>query len=735
MRKMTAFLSTLALLLLLAAPQAMATTSLNDLTDVLYDTGSPHNLIVGQKVTLTSGAANNVFIGELAGATAPYSTSATDQNVAVGYKALAGLAGGAANVAIGYQALLTNLGGTNNNAVGDNALYNNVSGDDNNAFGEQALFAITTGSNNVGLGGNTGATLTSGTHNILIGDSVDVPAYNTSNYLNIGNVITGQMNGTPALNIAGSIAAPIGNFNSATTTTALNATSAGSLVTLAVQDTGSDGASIHLTGNGSTTPGKYLRAYGGSFDILNSGYSAAILHITDAGVVTAGSSFSGALSGNASTATTATNIAGGGANYIPFQSAAGTTTFDGSKFIYNPTGYSSGSALKVGPFGSIPTLGTFGVYGADYHVANFSHTGAQGTIAGGSINLDAIPTGTPAAIASGNRLGSLGFRGTYDNSLTPRDGPSINAYTTQDWTSTHGGSNIVFKTIPNGSTSRATALTLNQDQSATFTGSVAAPIGAFNSATTTSALTATSAGSTVTVEVTDTGSNGSSIHITGNGATTPGKYLRAYNGAFDILNSGYTAAILHITDAGVVTAGSSFSGAGTGLTGTAASLTAGSVTTNANLTGPVTSVGNATTIVASSVNAALGNPQINIGVDVDLNTVADYPITVPLPPTGFYRINAVFVANTGNTASLTTAKIGVFSAASGGGTAIVTSGTALSAITSNTVNTAAGMTNLTVAQANAFWNLTTIYVRVTTGQGASAGQAQARVFIQYVPVG
>lgn len=40
----------------------------------------------------------------------------------------------------------------------------------------------------------------------------------------------------------------------------------------------------------------------------------------------------------------------------------------------------------------------------------------------------------------------------------------------------------------------------------------------------------------------------------------------------------------------------SFIGAGTGLTGTAASLTAGSVTTNANLTGDVTSVGNGTTL-------------------------------------------------------------------------------------------------------------------------------------------
>ncbi len=44
----------------------------------------------------------------------------------------------------------------------------------------------------------------------------------------------------------------------------------------------------------------------------------------------------------------------------------------------------------------------------------------------------------------------------------------------------------------------------------------------------------------------------------------------------------------------------SFSGAGTGLTGTAASLTAGTVTTNANLTGVITSAGNATSIASQT---------------------------------------------------------------------------------------------------------------------------------------
>jgi hypothetical protein len=51
--------------------------------------------------------------------------------------------------------------------------------------------------------------------------------------------------------------------------------------------------------------------------------------------------------------------------------------------------------------------------------------------------------------------------------------------------------------------------------------------------------------------------------------------------------------------------GTPASGVATNLTGTAAGLTAGNVTTNANLTGPVTSVGNATSIGANQVTRAM----------------------------------------------------------------------------------------------------------------------------------
>jgi len=73
-----------------------------------------------------------------------------------------------------------------------------------------------------------------------------------------------------------------------------------------------------------------------------------------------------------------------------------------------------------------------------------------------------------------------------------------------------------------------------------------------------------------------------------------------------------------------------FSGAGTSLTGTGASFTAGTVTTNANLTGPITSSGNATSVAAQTgsgsvfvmntspalVTPALGTPASGVATNI-----------------------------------------------------------------------------------------------------------------------
>lgn len=71
---------------------------------------------------------------------------------------------------------------------------------------------------------------------------------------------------------------------------------------------------------------------------------------------------------------------------------------------------------------------------------------------------------------------------------------------------------------------------------------------------------------------------------------------------FTVTGAGGMSVTNSVTASSFTATGSGFKGAATGLTGTAASLTAGNVTTNANLSGDVTSVGNVTTAAATQAN-------------------------------------------------------------------------------------------------------------------------------------
>lgn len=62
--------------------------------------------------------------------------------------------------------------------------------------------------------------------------------------------------------------------------------------------------------------------------------------------------------------------------------------------------------------------------------------------------------------------------------------------------------------------------------------------------------TLTTTGSTATLEIVDTGTNGANIRLTGNGGATPNKTIRAFNGDFEIINSGYTAVLLTVRESG-----------------------------------------------------------------------------------------------------------------------------------------------------------------------------------------
>jgi hypothetical protein len=106
--------------------------------------------------------------------------------------------------------------------------------------------------------------------------------------------------------------------------------------------------------------------------------------------------FIGALQGNAATATTATNLSGGSSNSIPYQSAAGTTTFitapsTASTYLgYDGSGYFWSSS--VGPQGP---QGPSGPSGANGYVGADGSTGPQGPQGPGFL-----------------------YKGAYDNSYT-----------------------------------------------------------------------------------------------------------------------------------------------------------------------------------------------------------------------------------------------------------------------------------------------------------------------------
>lgn len=80
---------------------------------------------------------------------------------------------------------------------------------------------------------------------------------------------------------------------------------------------------------------------------------------------------------------------------------------------------------------------------------------------------------SPSVPVSGDTLGSLLYRG-WKAADTLYSGAQIQSFATETWSSTAGGSKLLFWTTPNTTQTATLALTLDQDQSATFPGTVQA---------------------------------------------------------------------------------------------------------------------------------------------------------------------------------------------------------------------------------------------------------------------
>lgn len=114
--------------------------------------------------------------------------------------------------------------------------------------------------------------------------------------------------------------------------------------------------------------------------------------------------------------------------------------------------------------------------------------------------------------------------------------------------------------------------------------------------------------------------------------------------------------------------GTPASGVATNLTGTAASLTAGTVTTNANLTGPITSTGNATAVAAQTgtgstfvmqASPTLTTPNIGASTGTSLSVSGQLTSTVstgtaPLVVNSTTQVANLNAATAGNASTVTT---------------------------------------------------------------------------------
>ena len=156
---------------------------------------------------------------------------------------------------------------------------------------------------------------------------------------------------------------------------------------------------------------------------------------------------------------------------IMFAGAAGSLAQDNANFFYNPIGYGGNSNMEIGPRGANPLDASYEFYVASGVTAHFHNINPTQSITGGvTVGLMYVPTGS--AVTSGNRVGSFEFGGSVDTSDDVVTGAAIRCYSTQGYSASTVGTKMVFQTVPNGSATLTTALTIDQDQSATFTGPV-----------------------------------------------------------------------------------------------------------------------------------------------------------------------------------------------------------------------------------------------------------------------
>ncbi|MFM2465190.1 hypothetical protein P0D87_16220 [Paraburkholderia sp. RL17-368-BIF-A] len=127
---------------------------------------------------------------------------------------------------------------------------------------------------------------------------------------------------------------------------------------------------------------------------------------------------------------------------------------------------------------------------------------------------------------------------------------------------------------------------------------------------------AATSGNTIVVNATGNTGSGAQIVLNGNGATTPSKFLRAFNGAFQVVNSANSATPMSMDDAGNVVFSGTLTAAG--ITGT----TSGAVPAAGDIGSVNLQTFSSVNITASNVPQNLTSIPVGAGVwDITCNVI------------------------------------------------------------------------------------------------------------------
>lgn len=148
--------------------------------------------------------------------------------------------------------------------------------------------------------------------------------------------------------------------------------------TLTVTNTGTNGANIRLVGNGATTPSKTIRAVGGILNVVNDAYSANILNLTDAGVLTTS----------------------GGITNSPISGSTGSFTTLAASGAVSGTGFNNLFASPPNIGATAAATGKFTTLQATSAITPSSTAGIVGTITNDSANAGSVGEYVTAATAS-----------------------------------------------------------------------------------------------------------------------------------------------------------------------------------------------------------------------------------------------------------------------------------------------------------------------------------------------